>query len=413
MFAVAWGGNEFTPLLVMYKAERGMSTATVDVLLAAYVLGIIPALLLGGPLSDRLGRRRLMVPAPLFAIAGSVVLALAGGGAPILFCGRVLSGIALGLVMAVGTAWVKELSQAPYTPGPPDGRGARRAGLALTVGFGLGAGAAAALAQFLPHGDVFPYLLNAAISAVTFLTLLRAPETRFAQAHPGRLADDLKIPASRHRRFLLVVLPAAPWVFGCAASAYAIMPTLVADRVGDLRIGFSGLLCLVALGCGFGIQTIASRFDTDKSARGTVVALAATTISMGVAAVAAWNSSLVWAAIAAAALGVSYGLLLVAGLEEIQRIAGPDDLAGLTAVYYSLTYLGFFIPAILAGLDVWFSYAQMFAVGSLLALISLGFVSLWWSKHLPSADCDPESGAQCVGHSGCAESDQDLAHRAS
>lgn len=389
MFAVAWGGNEFTPLLVMYKVDHGLSTATVDVLLGAYVLGIIPALLLGGPLSDRFGRSRLMLPAPLFAVVGSLVLAGGGSQSAVLFAGRVFSGIALGLVMAVGTAWIKELSQAPASPNTSPGVGARRAALSLTMGFGLGAVVAAALAQFAPRGDVYPYLINAALSLASFWFLLRAPETREEQVG-GSLIADLKVPSSRHRRFLLVVLPAAPWVFGTSACAYAIIPTLFADQVGDLRVGFSGLLCLIALGCGFGIQLIASRFDSDRSARGTGVGLGATTLSMAVAAIAAGNSSILLAIVAAAMLGVSYGLLLVAGLSEIQRIAGPDDLAGLTAVYYSLTYLGFFIPAILAGLDIWFSYRQMFAAGAGIAAVSLGFVGLWWAKHLPGPVIEDE-----------------------
>lgn len=45
LFAVAWGGNEFTPLLVMYRQIDHMSALTVNVLLGAYVLGIVPALL--------------------------------------------------------------------------------------------------------------------------------------------------------------------------------------------------------------------------------------------------------------------------------------------------------------------------------------------------------------------------------
>lgn len=66
-FTIAWGGNEFTPLLVMYRAGDGFSPVTVDLLLFAYVLGIVPALLIGGPLSDRFGRRPLMFPAPVLA----------------------------------------------------------------------------------------------------------------------------------------------------------------------------------------------------------------------------------------------------------------------------------------------------------------------------------------------------------
>ena len=70
MFTAAWGGNEFTPLLVMYRQDGGLSPVAVDGLLFTYVLGIIPALLLGGPLSDRYGRRPLMLPAPILAGLG-------------------------------------------------------------------------------------------------------------------------------------------------------------------------------------------------------------------------------------------------------------------------------------------------------------------------------------------------------
>ena len=88
--------------------------------------------------------------------------------------------------------------------------------------------------------------------------------------------------------------------------------------------------------------------------------------------------------VAAAALGTAYGMLLVGGLREIQRIAGPDDLAGLTAVYYSLTYLGFFIPAILAALGAWITYSAMFLAGSLIAALSLGVVAMSGRRHLPT-----------------------------
>lgn len=82
-------------------------------------------------------------------------------------------------------------------------------------------------------------------------------------------------------------------------------------------------------------------------------------------------------------MGAAYGLLLVGGLREIQRIAGPDDLAGLTAVYYSLTYVGFFIPAVLALLGAWVPYRMLFLGGLALALVSLGIVGLNWRRYLP------------------------------
>src|SRR5699024_7428173 len=145
---------EFTPLLVMYRADAGFSPVTVDLLLFAYVLGIVPALLIGGPLSDRFGRRPLMLPAPVLAAAGSLILALGAQSARRLGVGRVFSGVALGLAMAVGGSWLKELSSPPW-----DDReaGARRAAMSLTAGFGLGAGVAGVLAQWGPAPGVLPY----------------------------------------------------------------------------------------------------------------------------------------------------------------------------------------------------------------------------------------------------------------
>jgi hypothetical protein len=177
----------------------------------------------------------------------------------------------------------------------------------------------------------------------------------------------------------------APWVFGTAASAYAILPGLMMSQVPGMEIAVSGLLCVVALGCGVAVQRFASKIDSPRSARGVGAGMAVTVPAMLLAALAVSMQSLPMAFVAAAVLGMAYGMLLVGGLREIQRIAGPDDLAGLTAVYYSLTYLGFFIPAILATLGAWLSYADMFLAGAVIALLSLGVVALSWRRHLPDA----------------------------
>ncbi|MFZ2509943.1 MAG: MFS transporter, partial [Gordonia sp. (in: high G+C Gram-positive bacteria)] len=166
VFTAAWGGNEFTPLLVMYRQQGHVAGVLVDALLFAYVLGIVPALLIGGPLSDRFGRRPLMLPAPVFAALGSVLLAAGAHSVALLTVGRVLSGIAIGLAMAVGGSWIKELSD---RAGAPVTAGARRAALSLTAGFGLGAGVAAVLAQWAPWPSQLAYLINIAMTVVALI----------------------------------------------------------------------------------------------------------------------------------------------------------------------------------------------------------------------------------------------------
>lgn len=376
LLAVAWGGNEFTPLLVMYRTVEGYEQVAVDMLLAAYVLGIVPALLIGGPLSDRHGRRTLMIPAPVLAMVGSVLLAVGAESLLLLFVGRVFSGLALGLGMAVGTSWIKELSEKPYEEHPERVSGARRASLSLTAGFALGAAVAAALAQFAPLQTVLPYMINLAICLPAVFLVAGAPETRRATPPHGPLLADLKIPATRQHRFWFVVAPSAPWVFGCAASAYAILPALMADVVGpQYGIAFSGLMCLVGLGFGFFIQPLGKRLDRDGSIRSLAVGMCAVILGMLAAVLASATLNLALVLLASAVLGCGYGLVLVSGLQEVQRIARPDDLAGLTAVFYSLTYIGFFVPMVLALISEFTTYPWLFASGAVIATLCLGIMA--------------------------------------
>lgn len=378
MFAIAWGGNEFTPLLVFYKSEYEMSGPTVDVLLFAYVVGMIPALLVGGPLSDRYGRRPLMRPAPFIAGAGSLVLAVANDGVALLAVGRILSGIAIGLAMAVGTSWLKELSTSPYAS--TAGNGAKRAAMSLTAGFGIGAGFAGVLAQWGPWPHGLLYVVNSATCLIGAVWVWSVPETKPNATTPARtsMPADLKIPSTGHARFLLVVVPLAPWVFGAAIGCQAILPTLIAPEVNSAPVAFAALISVVTLGCGFAIQSAARRIDRPDSARSSQVALMLLVAGMGAAALASALLT-IWAVIlAAVVLGAGYGIALVAGLSEVQRIAGPGDLAGLTAVYYALTYLGFAVPATMAYLHDYIpgaTYPRMFGLGALAAAATLALVS--------------------------------------
>ncbi len=378
-FAIAWGGNEFTPLLVMYRTRDAFSAVTVDLLLFAYVLGIVPALLIGGPLSDRFGRRRLMLPAPLLAALGSLILAAGAQSAAVLAAGRVFSGVALGLAMAVGGSWIKELSSPPWDDSDA---GARRAAMSLTAGFGLGAATAGVLAEWGPAPTVLPYAINIAIALGAAVLLVKAPETRARPTTERSWWTDLAVPAAAHRRFLVVVVPVAPWVFGAGASAYAVLPALMSDHVAAAPIAFSALLCAVALGVGFGVQHY-GRKVLSGSHTGVVVALGLVVLGMALASWAAATVTVPASLVAAAVLGAAYGTALLAGLQEIQRLAGPDDLAGLTAVFYSLCYLGFGVPAAMAFLSQWVSYPVMFGAGSLGAVVSL-IVAVAGSVRVPA-----------------------------
>jgi MFS family permease len=369
MFCIGWGGNQFTPLLIVYRQRLGYAQLDVDIFLGAYVVGLVPGLLVASALSDRFGRRPVLAVGALASIGGSGLLALGDAlGSASLIGGRLLSGVAMGTAMAVGTAWVHELSAPAIDSAAGSGAGARRASIALTLGLGVGPGVAGLLAQWAPLPLVLAYLVQIALTAPALLLLwARSVETRFDRG-PVSLRRRLRIPAIAHRRFRRVVLPLAPWIFGSAGIAYAIIPQLTEQRVGRWALIFATALTVATLAAGVAVQPWAKRLDSTSTARAAGVSMSLMTLGILAAVITAATRSPWIAAPTAVLLGAAYGIAVVSGLLEVQRIAEPDEQAGLTGVYYALAYLGFLLPATLAGLARWFSYPAMLAALAVLAL---------------------------------------------
>ncbi len=350
MFGVGWGANQFSSLLLAYRLHRGVSESTADALFGVYALGLIPALLLIGPVSDLRGRRVIVHAAGALSIVASLALIAGEHSLGMLYLGRFLAGICSGAAFAAGTAWIKELSVAPHDRLADDQAGARRAAIALSAGFGLGPLVAGLLAQWAPHPLLSAYLPHLAVMLTALVLLAGTPET-IAAAAPGLgWGDLLRVPVAGHVRFRRIVAPSAPWVFAAPSIAFAVLPGLVAHQTGSFQVGFAALISGVTLTLGVLIQPLARRLDRADDLRGTIAGLCAVCAGVLVGALAAYQQSWPLVIPAAMLLGCGYGLCLVSGLLEIQRLANPQDLASLTAIYYALTYVGFAAPIILAEL---------------------------------------------------------------
>ncbi|MCW1824401.1 MULTISPECIES: MFS transporter [Mycolicibacterium] len=382
VFCIGWGGNQFTPLLIAYAQHAGYTRVDVDILLGAYVLGLIPGLLIASTLSDRHGRRNVMAAGVISAALGSLIIAIGDyWGFPALFVGRLFSGAAVGIAMAVGSAWIAELSRPPFDDASA-GAGARRASICLSLGFGVGPLCAGLLTVYAPLPLVLTYLVHAALCVpVLWAVCNRTAETRSRETSRPFL-DGLKVPAAGHRRFLHVVVPMAPWIFGSAAIAYAVVPALVADQLGSWALLYTVGLTVLTLGCGVLIQPVARRLDDVSSSRAVVVSMALMALGIFAAVATAVTRSALLAPLVAMLLGSAYGIAIVSGLLEIQRISPPDELAGISGVYYSLAYLGFLLPAVLAALAHWVSYPVMLSVVGLLAIACTVVCASGWAKHL-------------------------------
>ncbi len=92
-----------------------------------------------------------------------------------------------------------------------------------------------------------------------------------------------------------------------------------------------------------------------------------------VAALAAATGQTALVVVAILVLGAGYGACQVCGLGEIQRLAKPESLAGLTAVYQAVSYLGFALPFLLAAAAGVAPAAVLLLVVAGLAMITLGY----------------------------------------
>ena len=86
LFAVAAGTNVPTPLLLVYRDTLDLQPDVLTAVFGVYAAGLVPAIFLAGPLSDRLGRRRVVLP----LIVGVLVEVKAVGPPAIVTTGAVL-----------------------------------------------------------------------------------------------------------------------------------------------------------------------------------------------------------------------------------------------------------------------------------------------------------------------------------
>lgn len=342
--AVAWGANQFAPLIVMYQARLGLSAAVADAMFGLYALGLVPALLAGGRLSDRAGRRAVITPALLVSFFATCLL-MAGAHDPLLlYAGRFLAGVASGLAFGTGAAWVKELSADAGDPAA----GPRRATIAMTAGFAAGPLVAGACAQWLPSPAVTAYLPHLAVLIAVAVPAGRTPDPGRATAASPAQAPRVGGPPRLARHFVLIMLPFAPWVFGTAAIALAYLPALAAPRAGRQELLFSALVTGLTALAGIAAQPLGRTIRRLPPGRLVPASMTFVLAGIGCAAWAADTLSLPLVFLASAVLGIGYGVTQFVGLAEVQHIAAPRCLGTVTAAYQVLSYTGFAFPFLMS-----------------------------------------------------------------
>lgn len=360
LFAIAYGTNVSTPLLLVYDRDLGLTPLTVAALFAVYPLGLAPALIYSGPASDVLGRRPIVLPGLVLSAVASLVMILGRTSLPMLFFGRFLLGAVSGLVFAVASAWMRELiNDRPLWA-------ARMTGLVLYIGFGMGPLVAGALGEWAPYPLVLPYVVHIALVVAAGLVVMRVPET-VVRVAGRRIRPNLGIPDEARRAFVRVIVPTALCVFGFPSLALGLFPVLLRPAMGSVAIFVSGVVGMLAMFAIIPAQALVARWGPVKSAP---MGAASGALGCGIGTVAFFTGAWPLLFPASVLVGGASGLCMTSGLRMIDHMTDPRDRGALTGSFYALTYLGMTMPLFVA------SAGRIVGYSPVLAVYTLGGISI-------------------------------------
>lgn len=374
-----WCANQYVSLINWYQQFRDLSEVEAMLVMGSYLVGMIPALAFGGPLADRLGRKLFSLIALSNSIVGSLIMAAGALNVAGLYAGRVFSGLGMGLAMVAITSWVKLLS-----PGPA---GATRAALCTSLGFAVGPIVSGAIVGFSAHPEI-AYLVHALTTIAWLVLLVAASEEPQIQLQEAT-ATGSETTLENRRRFNRVVLPSAPWVFGMAATGFAVVPAL-SDGPGGSSLLYSTVAVAVTMGMGTIIQPFVRRYNDVRKISlliaGLVTALAALLLMIAVS----LTGSELLGVVAFIVSGSANGILLVAGLSQVLDLAGSADVGKLTGRFYMVCFVGFTFPTLFAS---WRLIADPVLFIAILALLCLTSIALVYRSrgHLPRAGLEEVS----------------------
>ena len=355
LLATGWVANHFAALMPVITDSQHLSTATIDAIFGIYALGLVPGLLVGGRVSDALGRPTVAWSGSTIAVVGTVAMLLSQHS-DVLLAGRLIVGAGVGLAMTAGTAWASDLK------GPA---GAATAGAVLIAGFAVGPFAAGVIAAAGSLGVRLSFGIAAALLVVAMLIAIAAVQR--SEVTGSAITHDSKRPTSARlsaAQALSWALPLAPWVFASATLGFITIPH-------RLHTGFpaplaAGTAALIVNGSSLLIQVFARTRGWGPQS-GTAAALLA---ALGYAATAASPSSMTLALglPLLPILGCASGLSLRAGLIDLETSAPQRVRGTLTGVFYAVTYVGFGLPLLLTTVGSAKLSATILAVMAVLAL---------------------------------------------
>lgn len=342
IFIVGYGTNVSTPFLILYKRRLDLGASATMSIFVVYVIGILGTLMIIGPVSDRYGRRPVVLPFTLLSGVASLLLIPGRDSLALLLFGRFLLGAVSGAVLAIGAAWMLELMGREQAM--------RAAVVATTVsylGFGSGPVLSAAFEWFNASPLVSPFIVHMALVVAIVALLLRVPETHPPQQPRQPLRLNFGVPNEARRTFLRLIVPPALWVFSFPSAGFALFPVLLSDSISGAEVTLAAASGAITAISGVSARPVLTMLGPRATLR---IAMAVGTIGYVFGTLAFATGGWVLVLPAAFCLGAASGMITSAALTLIGQIADDESRGSISGTFYLLAYPGMAMPLIITGL---------------------------------------------------------------
>jgi DHA1 family tetracycline resistance protein-like MFS transporter len=334
------------PLLPFYAQKYGASPFVVGVLAATFAVCQLVSGPFLGRISDRYGRRKILMLSQSGTFVGFVLLGLANS-LPLIFLSRVIDGV------TAGNLTIAQAAIADVTPPENRAKAFGIIGIAFGLGFIVGPAISAALSPLNVH---YPAYVAAALSALSIFAtwrLLPEPKQRVASSENAKSASKLLEFLKRGNiRWLMVEFLIFGFIFAAFTSGFAMFVERRFTYEGrpfgatevSLLFTYSGFVGLILQG--FMLGPLVKRFGEAR-----LVAAGFTSMIVSYA-ILGWASSIAMLIVASTIGSFGNGVIRPALTALVSQIARADEQGGALGATQSLVSIGQVFAPLISGIII-------------------------------------------------------------
>lgn len=324
---VLWSSGAPSVLYPIYAQQWTLTPVLITSVFATYQLALIAVLPLFANLSDRYGRRLVMIGAMALIAASAALFAIAPH-VGFLFAARLLQGAGSGLAMGAATASLVENN----TTNNPR-LSSSLATVATATGLTLALVLSGVFAQYVPRPLFWSYILLLALAAAAVIALAFTPDDRPAHTRPWRPRALRLIPQQRSSFWIATLSVSLAYCVG------AIFLSLGAHMIGQFTQTSNPALVGVLLGCSSAAIGATALLLTRLGPHTAVwIGASLTLLSLTLMATATAFGSirlfLAWCVVG----GIAYSFAFTGGLGVINHATPPHHRGATLSLLYLAAY---------------------------------------------------------------------------